>query len=244
MTQRPSHGLRLGVIFLVLAVFLGITASLFAGGSGERSTPAAADAPGGSAAVNPPLDVDFITEEQALRRGLAVATFAGGCFWCMEPPFDKLDGVISTTSGYSGGHVINPRYEEVITGTTGHAEVVQIVFDPTVVSYEELLEVFWVNVDPLDAGGQFCDRGTEYRSEIFFHTPEQQAAAEASRDRINASGLLSGAIVTQITALEAFYPAEEYHQDYYLKNPLRYLFYRTSCGRDGRLTQLWGSSGQ
>ncbi|TVR00374.1 MAG: peptide-methionine (S)-S-oxide reductase [Spirochaetaceae bacterium] len=253
MTRRSSHGLRPGLFLVGFALFLVAAATLFGGGSSERSAPAGgaagassesggATSDGAAAAVNPPLEVDFITEEQALRRGLAVATFAGGCFWCMEPPYDKLDGVISTTSGYSGGHVVNPRYEEVITGTTGHAEVVQIVFDPTVVTYEQLLDVFWVNIDPLDAGGQFCDRGTEYRSEIFFHTPEQQAAAEASRDRINASGVLPGHTVTQITPLEAFYPAEEYHQDYYLKNPLRYLLYRTSCGRDARLAQLWGST--
>ena len=250
MRQRPSDGLRFGLMGMILAVFFVTATTLFAGGSGERSSTAGetAGGDGGSAsggttttAVNPPLEVDYITEEQALQRGLAVATLAGGCFWCMEPPFDKLDGVIATTSGYSGGHVVNPRYEEVITGTTGHTEVVQIVFDPSLVRYEDLLEVFWVNIDPLDAGGQFCDRGPQYRSEVFFHTPEQRAAAEASRDRINASGVLSGPIVTQITPLEEFYPAEEYHQDYYLKNPLRYLFYRTSCGRDARLAQRWGT---
>jgi peptide-methionine (S)-S-oxide reductase len=169
----------------------------------------------------------------------ARATFAGGCFWCMEPPFDKLDGVISTTSGYAGGHVVNPTYKEVSAGGTGHAEVVQVLYDPERVSYQELLEVFWHNVDPLDPGGQFCDRGAEYRTAIFFHDQEQRRLAEASKRELEQSGRFQRPIVTQIMPLPAFYAAEDYHQDYYIKNPLRYRYYRTACGRDARLRELW-----
>ena len=170
---------------------------------------------------------------------LAAAIFAGGCFWCMEPPFDKLDGVISTTSGYTGGHVADPSYEQVSRGNTGHAEAVRVVYDPTRISYERLLDTFWHNVDPLDAGGQFCDRGDQYRSEIFYLNGKQKRLAEASREALAASGRLDGRIATKITEAGPFYPAEEYHQDYYRKNPIRYQFYRFSCGRDGRLDELW-----
>lgn len=169
------------------------------------------------------------------------ATFAGGCFWCMEPPFDKLDGVISTTSGYAGGNVENPTYERVSAGVTGHYEALQIVYDPKRISYSELLDVFWRNVDPLDSGGQFCDRGDQYRTAIFYHDERQKRQAEQSRAALQRSGRLSRSIVTEILALNGnFYPAEEYHQNYYLKNPLRYKYYRTACGRDRRLEQLWG----
>jgi peptide-methionine (S)-S-oxide reductase len=174
--------------------------------------------------------------------GTARATFAGGCFWCMEAPFDKVPGVRSTTSGYAGGTVENPSYRQVSAGGTGHAEVVQVVYDPGKVTYEELLEVFWRNVDPLDGGGQFCDRGNQYRSQIFYEGPDQKAAAEASKRRLQESGRLSGRIVTAITPLEAFYPAEEYHQDFYRRNPERYMRYRAGCGRDRRLEELWGES--
>jgi peptide-methionine (S)-S-oxide reductase len=169
----------------------------------------------------------------------AVATFAGGCFWCMEPPFDELDGVISTTSGYTGGDVEDPTYEQVSAGGTGHAESVRVVYDPSAVTYEKLLDVFWHNVDPLDAGGQFCDRGDQYRSEIFYHSPQQKALAEASLERLRESGALHGNIVTRIEPAGPFYPAEDYHQNYYEKNPIRYKFYRYLCGRDGRLDELW-----
>jgi peptide-methionine (S)-S-oxide reductase len=169
----------------------------------------------------------------------ARATFAGGCFWCMEPPFDKLEGVISTTSGYAGGHVVNPTYKEVSAGGTGHAEVVQVVYDPERVSYRELLEVFWRNVDPLDSGGQFCDRGDQYRTAIFYHDEEQRRLAEASKRELEQSGRFNRPIVTQIVPLSAFYAAEDYHQDYYIRNPLRYRYYRTACGRDARLRELW-----
>jgi peptide-methionine (S)-S-oxide reductase len=172
--------------------------------------------------------------------GAAKATFAGGCFWCMEPPFDKLDGVISTTSGYTGGQKLNPTYEEVSAGRTGHAESVQIVYDPKKVSYEKLLEVFWHNVDPTQKDGQFCDHGNQYRTAIFVQDEEQKRAAETSKSALDKSKPFKAALVTEITAATQFYPAEEYHQDYYIKNPIRYKFYRNGCGRDARLKELWG----
>jgi peptide-methionine (S)-S-oxide reductase len=170
----------------------------------------------------------------------ATATFAGGCFWCMEPPFDELEGVVSTTSGYTGGQRENPTYEEVSAGGTGHAEAVQIVYDPNVVSYTRLLEVFWRNVDPLDPGGQFCDRGNQYRTAIFYHSDEQRQQAESSKAALESAHALPGKIVTEIVPAGAFYPAEDYHQDYYERNPIRYTFYRFNCGRDRRLESLWG----
>jgi peptide-methionine (S)-S-oxide reductase len=172
--------------------------------------------------------------------GQALATFAGGCFWCMEPPYDKLDGVLATTSGYTGGDTVDPTYEQVSAGGTGHAEVVQITYDRSKVSYEELLEVFWRNVDPLDAGGQFCDRGDQYRTGIFVHDEEQRRLAEASKQALEDGERFEQPIVTEIVAAGPFYPAEDYHQDYYEKNPIRYNVYRWNCGRDARLEQLWG----
>lgn len=173
----------------------------------------------------------------------AVATFAGGCFWCMEPPYDELDGVISTTSGYIGGHKANPTYEQVSAGRTGHAEAVQVVYDPAKVSYAKLLTVFWRNVDPTTADRQFCDRGSQYRTGIFYHTDEQKQLAEESQLALETAQVLKDKIVTEIVAATEFYPAEDYHQDYYLKNPLRYKYYRYSCGRDQRLEELWGRAG-
>ena len=172
--------------------------------------------------------------------GHAVATFAGGCFWCMEPPYDKLDGVLATTSGYVGGDKVDPTYQEVSAGGTGHAEAVQVTYDPSRVSYETLLDVFWRNVDPLDAGGQFCDRGDQYRTAIFVHDEEQRQLAEKSKQALEDSGRFEQPIVTEIVAAGPFYPAEDYHQDYYEKNPLRYKFYRWNCGRDQRLAEVWG----
>ncbi len=176
------------------------------------------------------------------RNDLAKATFAGGCFWCMEPPFDRLDGVVATISGYSGGHTANPSYEEVSSGISGHLEVIQLLYDPARVSYEQLLEVFWQNVNPTDAGGQFVDRGPQYRTAIFYHDAEQQRLAEASKTRLAASGRYQAPIVTPILPAGPFYPAEEYHQDYYAKNPLRYKFYRYNSGRDQFLERLWGKA--
>ncbi len=172
----------------------------------------------------------------------AKATFAGGCFWCMEPPYDKLDGVISTTSGYISGQKKNPTYEEVSSGRTGHTEAVEVVYDPKKVSYEKLLEVFWRNIDPTVKDQQFCDVGSQYRSGIFYHNDDQKRLAEASKTALDKSKPFKAAIVTEITRTTEFYPAEEYHQDYYVKNPVRYKFYRSGCGRDARLKQLWGSA--
>ena len=174
--------------------------------------------------------------------GTAVATFAGGCFWCMEPPYDKLDGVISTTSGYMGGAKKNPTYEEVSSGSTGHAEVVQVVYDPKKVSYDKLLEVFWHNVDPTVKDRQFCDIGTQYRTAIFVHDDEQRALAQKSKDLLAMTKPFKDPIVTPIVAATEFWPAEEDHQDYYTKNPVRYSYYRTGCGRDARLKALWGAA--
>ena len=173
--------------------------------------------------------------------GHAVATFAGGCFWCMEPPFDELEGVLSTISGYTGGSTVDPTYQEVSAGGTGHAEVVQVTYDPAKVTYEQLLDVFWHNVDPLDAGGQFCDRGDSYRTGIFVHGEEQRRLAEASKQALDDSQRFAQPIVTEIVDAGPFYPAEDYHQDYYQTNPVRYKFYRWNCGRDQRLTELWGA---
>ena len=181
-------------------------------------------------------------DKSADQAGLAKATFAGGCFWCMQPPYDKLDGVVSTTAGYTGGHKVNPTYHEVSAGDTGHAEAVEITYDPKKISYEKLLDVFWHNVDPTDSGGQFCDRGDQYRSEIFYHNKEQKKLAEASKAMVEKTKPFKAPVVTKIVAATTFYPAEDYHQEYYKKNPLRYKFYRYGCGRDKRLEQLWGKA--
>jgi peptide-methionine (S)-S-oxide reductase len=173
-------------------------------------------------------------------QATAKATFAGGCFWCVEADFDKVEGVISTTSGYTGGRSVNPSYEEVSRGGTGHAEAVEIVYDPAKVSYEKLLEVFWHNIDPLAKDRQFCDHGDQYRSAIFYHGQEQRALAEASKAQV--AKRFKQPIQTEIVAAEPFYKAEEYHQDYYKKNPIRYRFYRFNCGRDARLEELWGKT--
>ena len=176
----------------------------------------------------------------ATPPGLARATFAGGCFWCMDPPYTKLPGVKSVTVGYAGGTVKNPSYELVSLGVTGHAESVQVTYDPAVLSYEKLLEVFWRNVDPTDGGGQFCDRGSQYRTVIFYEGESQKNAALASKAALQAAGVLGKPIVTQVVPLEAFYPAEDYHQGFCRKNPGRYESYRMGCGRDQRLEELWG----
>jgi len=171
---------------------------------------------------------------------LDTAVFGGGCFWCMEPPFDRLSGVLSTTSGYTGGTLLNPTYKQVSNGGTGHVEVVRVIYDPARVSYARLLDVFWRNIDPLTANRQFCDAGDQYRSAIFFQNEAQRSAAVASRTAIEQSRRFNRPIVTEIAARARFYPAEEYHQDYYKKNPVRYKFYRGRCGRDDRLKELWG----
>lgn len=170
----------------------------------------------------------------------AEAVFAGGCFWCMERPFDDLPGVVATISGYTGGAEPNPTYEQVSAGATGHTEAVKVVYDPTRVTYAELLEVFWRNIDPTAANRQFVDVGSQYRAGVFYRTEEERRLAEAARDRLAASGRFTAPIVTEISPLGPFYPAEEYHQDYYLKNPLRYRWYRGGSGRDAFLDRVWG----
>ena len=172
--------------------------------------------------------------------GLSVATFAAGCFWCVEPPYDKLDGVVSTTSGYTAGKTVGPTYKQVSRGGTGHTEAVRVVYDPNKVPYQKLVDVFWRNVDLLDAGGQFCDRGPEYRPAIFAHDDEQKRIAEESKAALAASGRFTKPIVVPVEPAQPFYVAEDYHQDYYQKNPIKYRYYRTGCGRDARLEELWG----
>lgn len=168
------------------------------------------------------------------------ATFAGGCFWCMESPYDKLKGVISTTAGYTGGRTKNPTYEEVSSGKTGHAEAIEIVYDPAKISYEELLDVFWKQIDPTTRNRQFADSGSQYRTAIFYHNKEQKRLAEASRERLRKSGKYTKPIVTEIVPASTFYPAEEYHQDYYRKNPGEYKLYFFGSGRADFLRKMWG----
>jgi len=184
-------------------------------------------------------------EAQSASGPRAVATakaaFAGGCFWCMEEAFDKVPGVVATVSGYTGGKTKNPTYEQVSSGRTGHAEAVQVEYDPAKVSYGKLLDVFWHNVDPTQKDGQFCDYGTQYRTAIFYYSEEQRRAAEASRAALAKNKPFKGEIVTQIVKADTFYPAEDYHQDFHEKNPLRYKFYKSGCGREARLMELWGS---
>lgn len=195
---------------------------------------------------------DLGVEPRATRSGeradndkeqRAIAIFAGGCFWCMEPPFDETEGVLETISGYIGGHVENPTYQQVSAGTTGHYEAVKIVYDPGVVSYEQLLPIFWRNVDPLDSKGQFCDKGQQYLSAIFPLNQQQKQAAQRSLQHLRADAQLPGSVATRIIPASEFYAAEQYHQDYYQKNPLRYRYYRGRCGRDERLEALWGKPG-
>ena len=192
------------------------------------SAPSAGRATKASAPVAPP--------------GSATATFAGGCFWCMEPPFEALPGVLAVTSGYSGGMERNPTYQDVSASKTGHAEVVQILYDPKRITYEALLRVYWHNVDPTSGDGQFCDRGKQYRPAIFYHNAAERRIAQESRARAAKELLVKQPIMVQILPLTAFYPAEDYHQDYYKKNPKHYQEYRTGCGRDRRLRQLWGDA--
>ena len=180
--------------------------------------------------------------EAASAAATEKATFAGGCFWCMEAPFDKLPGVVSVTAGYTGGREKNPTYEEVSAGGTGHAEAVQIVFDPSKTSYSRLLDIYWRNIDPTVSDRQFCDVGSQYRSAIFYHSEEQRRAAMQSKAALERNKPFKGAILTEITPAGVFYAAEEYHQHYYKKNPLRYKYYRNGCGRDRRLKELWGSA--
>ena len=175
-----------------------------------------------------------------LAAETAEAIFAGGCFWCTEADFEKVKGVQSATSGYIGGQAKNPTYDQVSAGKTRHAEAVKVVYDPAVVTYEQLLNVYWHSIDPLVKDRQFCDVGSQYRTAIFYLDEQQEKLAEASKKALRESGELNGKIYTEIVAAGQFWPAEEYHQDYYKKNPLRYKFYRFNCGRDGRLEDIWG----
>jgi len=184
--------------------------------------------------------VILATPTGAGEKDAEYATFAAGCFWCIEADFEKVEGVLSVISGYTGGTKANPSYKEVSSGKTGHTEAVRVVYDPEVISYQELLAVFWRNVDPTVSDRQFCDIGEQYRAGIFYHDESQRVAAEQSRAEIERTKPFADPVVTEITAANAFYPAEAYHQDYAKKNPIRYLYYRKSCGRDRRLSELWG----
>jgi len=225
MTTPHRRGLLAGAA--ALAAWAGLSRSATAQGQAPAAAAAPAEPVFGRAAPPP-------------GPGQAVAIFAGGCFWCMEPPYDKLEGVLATTSGYSGGKLERPTYEQVTSRDTGHYEAIRVLYDPARVSYQKLLDVFWRNVDPVDGGGQFCDRGESYRTAIFALDAGQRAAAEASKAALAASGRLKKPIVTPILEAAPFWPAEDYHQDYYKKNPVRYRYYRSRCGRDSRLETLWG----
>jgi peptide-methionine (S)-S-oxide reductase len=207
------------------------SAALVAAGLAACSRPTVPEAPGPQSAAAP-----------AVSGATATATFAGGCFWCVESDFDRLDGVLSTTSGYTGGGPAPTSYEAVSAGGTGHYEAVQIVYDPARISYPQLLDYFWRSVDPTDAGGQFCDRGAHYRTAIFVHDAAQRQAALASRAALEKNKPFPAPIVTELLDAGTFHPAEQYHQDYYRKNPVRYRYYRNGCGRDARVQQLWGKS--
>jgi peptide-methionine (S)-S-oxide reductase len=182
------------------------------------------------------------TAAKQMEQELDTATFSGGCFWCMEQPFDLLPGVIKTIPGYTGGNIKNPNYEQVSSGTTGHVEAMQITYAPSIISYKKLLEIFWHNIDPTDGKGQFCDKGNQYRAGIFYHNEEQKRLAEQSKALLEKNKPFAGSIMTFITAVTEFYPAEDYHQNYSRKNPLTYKFYRFTCGRDKRLNELWSKS--
>jgi len=218
MIGKPGRGALkwlASVLAALAAVVLSLSLAAASGGSGRA--PASASA-----------------------ARLEKATFAGGCFWCMVHPFDDLPGVTSVSSGYTGGHKKNPTYEEVSAGTTGHAEAVQIVYNPAQIAYDRLLTIFWHNIDPTARDRQFCDSGHQYRSGIFYHTDEQRRLALQSRAALEKNKPFREPVVTEIVPAGDFYPAEEYHQNYYKKNSLRYSYYRTSCGRDRRLKELWG----
>ncbi|MBX9740837.1 MAG: peptide-methionine (S)-S-oxide reductase MsrA [Beijerinckiaceae bacterium] len=185
------------------------------------------------------LGLSGLATQAHAQRVEATAVFAAGCFWCLESDMDKVKGVVSTTSGYAGGKLANPTYQQVSAGRTGHTEVVKVVYDPNIVTYKQLLHVFWRNVDPLTANAQFCDQGSQYRGAIFYGNAEEKKLAEESRAEI--AGRFDKPIVTEIAPAATFYPAEDYHQDYYQKNPVKYKYYRYSCGRDRRLQELWGA---
>jgi len=185
---------------------------------------------------------DKMSEKQNSGENIKEAVFAGGCFWCIEKPYEQVDGVISATSGYIGGHTKNPTYKDVSGGRSGHYEAINVVYDSSKISYKELLEIFWVNIDPHDAYGQFCDKGQQYSSAIFYGNDSEKKLAEESIEYLTKERNLKGKIYTQLIKTSKFYDAEDYHQDYYKKNPVRYKFYRYRCGRDSRLDDIWGSN--
>lgn len=248
MTMRMDRGRAASrparhAVALSLAALLVLTGCGNGAERGSVEAAAAAEASDEANAVTTPANATAAAPDQTNQmeetdQARDTAVFAGGCFWCMEPPYDELEGVFSTTSGYAGGHVENPSYEQVTAGGTGHREVVQVVYDPAEVGYGTLLDVFWRNVDPLDDGGQFCDRGFSYTTAIFAADEEQAEQARVSKERV--ARRFEEPVVTPLVTEWEFYPAEQYHQNYYEKNPLRYKFYRFSCGRDGRLEELWG----
>lgn len=239
--MTSTRGVRTPIFFcfLVCALLLAGCGAGSAGATADGATSSDASGAQQGDAAEGGGGLPAVTE---VPEGMAVATFAGGCFWCMEPPYDKLDGVQSTTSGYTGGAEVRPTYEQVSYGRTSHAEAVRVVYDPEVVSYETLLQVFWHNIDPTQADGQFCDKGSQYRTAVYAHDAEQRRLAEASKEEIAATADLPGPIVTEIEDAGPFYPAEEYHQDFYEKNPVRYKSYRLGCRRDARLEELWGDA--
>ena len=192
--------------------------------------------------MGPALAAQRHNQDEADMKRMEQATFAGGCFWCMEPPFEKLPGVISVTAGYTGGTEKHPTYEQVSSGKTGHAEAVQVVYDSSTISYEQLLDVFWMNIDPTTPNAQFADHGTQYRTAIFYHDEEQKRRAEASKAKLERSRKFKAPIVTEVVPASPFYPAEDYHQDYYKKNTIRYKLYRIGSGRDAYLKQVWGAA--
>jgi peptide-methionine (S)-S-oxide reductase len=232
MRRQIRYLIPIAIIAVALGVVLGIEPAAAQGSAGSAAG-SGTEAEGAGPNDAGPADGD--------DGDTASAYFAGGCFWCMEPPYDDVDGVLETISGYTGGTVENPSYRQVVAGGTGHLEAVRIVYDPDRVSYEELLYIFWRNIDPLDAGGQFCDRGESYTTAIFYANSEQRRLARESLREIRTE--FDQSIATGIEELDEFYRAEEYHQNYYTKNPARYSFYRASCGRDARLRELWGEEG-
>ena len=242
--RRPATPHTLTLAALLLAA-CGSQAAPAGEAAAQTQDPAAQTEPMTAEPTAEGMTAEGMTAESPDEASLAgdmreVAIFAGGCFWCMEGPFDELPGVVETTSGYTGGEEVDPTYEEVSSGRTGHAEAVRVIYDPSEVSYQELLDVYWVNTDPTTADRQFCDRGSQYRPAIYTVNPEQKRLAEASKRAIEESGRLPGPVVTEIVPAGPFYPAEAYHQDFYEKNPIRYRTYRLGCGRDARLRELWG----
>ena len=185
------------------------------------------------------LALSAVAGEKTMEKKTETATLAGGCFWCMQPPFDKLKGVIKTTAGYTGGHTKNPSYEEVCGGDTGHLEAVEVVYDPAQISYEQVLDAFWRSIDPTDPGGQFADRGEQYKTAIFYHDDAQKRVAEASKKKLQASGVFNRPIAVELRPAAPFYPAEEHHQKYYCKRPAHYNAYKTGSGREGFLEGIW-----